>query len=360
MTAATAPTRDEISAAVQDAWREVMGAHIEMDKTLEWGGGDSLKVIQAVCLVEDKLRAEIPLDLVDPTATFGDLVLEIERYLQSVGAAPALAAKPTVFLLPGWGGDSAVMVRFRKSLADAVQFVVVDYPDMDTCSTAQMRDLDVIMQAVLDRIETTAPQGPVMLTGFSYGGLIALEAANRLQAKGRDVAFLGALDTLVSQELRRQTKPKSPLVWWGEFFHALRHGGWRWKLRNEAAEMVVRSGRYEFARKLGDWLNPVLPADAWRLRRHLVKRLRLEALNGWKPQPFNGRVTLFRTNLYTDYGATPDLGWNAVTNDLNVVHIGGGHLTMFEPPYIDVLRDAFAKAVTEAAATPARMRVGAA
>jgi thioesterase domain-containing protein len=39
------------------------------------------------------------------------------------------------------------------------------------------------------------PEGPYRLAGYSMGGAIVLEMAQQLKAKGREVSFLGIIDT---------------------------------------------------------------------------------------------------------------------------------------------------------------------
>jgi thioesterase domain-containing protein len=45
-----------------------------------------------------------------------------------------------------------------------------------------------------DRIAGVAPEGPVRLLGWSFGGSLALLIAQELASRGRDVAFVGMLD----------------------------------------------------------------------------------------------------------------------------------------------------------------------
>jgi thioesterase domain-containing protein len=47
---------------------------------------------------------------------------------------------------------------------------------------------------------TVQPEGPLLLIGYSAGGLVALEAARRLDVAGRDVPLVVLLDTYPSRE----------------------------------------------------------------------------------------------------------------------------------------------------------------
>src|SRR6266852_4538588 len=59
------------------------------------------------------------------------------------------------------------------------------------------------LRPYLDTVRSAQPGGPYLLGGFSHGGLIALEMARRLEARGEAVALLVVLDQpVVNPSLR--------------------------------------------------------------------------------------------------------------------------------------------------------------
>ena len=52
----------------------------------------------------------------------------------------------------------------------------------------------------LQEIRQVQPRGPYLLAGWSMGGLIALEAAERLRAAGEEVALVAMLDSYLSEQ----------------------------------------------------------------------------------------------------------------------------------------------------------------
>ena len=50
-------------------------------------------------------------------------------------------------------------------------------------------------QFYLDSLEELQPHGPFFLVGYSFGGLVALEMAQRLTARGEEIALLVLVDT---------------------------------------------------------------------------------------------------------------------------------------------------------------------
>ncbi|HEY9673073.1 MAG TPA: condensation domain-containing protein [Waterburya sp.] len=54
-----------------------------------------------------------------------------------------------------------------------------------------------------ERIRRVQPAGPYLVGGLSFGGIIAFEVAQQLQAQGHPVAFVALLDSLDIEEIRR-------------------------------------------------------------------------------------------------------------------------------------------------------------
>jgi thioesterase domain-containing protein len=63
-------------------------------------------------------------------------------------------------------------------------------------------------------------------------------------------------------------------------------------------------------------------------RRHVLGRLGRMALNAWRPTAFQGRVILFATDDFERTGDTH--AYFDLLPGVTVVHVGGGHLQMFD------------------------------
>jgi thioesterase domain-containing protein len=79
-------------------------------------------------------------------------------------------------------------------------------------------------------------------------------------------------------------------------------------------------------------LTMMMPTTAaYGFHRHLIEMLRADALRRWRPQPLNVPTTLFLSDEHLP-GAPADYGWSDLCTPLSVVHIGGTHAAMPEPP----------------------------
>ena len=58
--------------------------------------------------------------------------------------------------------------------------------------------IEVLAADYVELIRELRPEGPYSLMGYSLGGLLAHEVAVRLERAGKEVAFVGLIDTYVS------------------------------------------------------------------------------------------------------------------------------------------------------------------
>jgi len=102
---------------------------------------------------------------------------------------PAAAGTPVVNLVHPASGSVACYRRLASELSPEVATVAFLAPSLD----GGVLDGDV--ESMADRYLTELPPGPVLLGGWSLGGIIAFEMARRLAAAGRDTGPLLLIDT---------------------------------------------------------------------------------------------------------------------------------------------------------------------
>jgi thioesterase domain-containing protein len=97
-------------------------------------------------------------------------------------------------MLPA-GGDAVGLARFRMLLKTKIRFALIQYPDwremIDSGGSFDALANSAVTQICAKCLEAD----PILLAGYSFGGLVAMEAARRLLERGRRVRFLGLIDT---------------------------------------------------------------------------------------------------------------------------------------------------------------------
>jgi polyketide synthase 13 len=200
--------------------------------------------------------------------------------------------------------------------------------------------------------------GPVLLAGYSFGGIVAFAVADGLTRAGYSVRFLGLLDSEAHLPARsgavfpRHVTPRRKWRKLGNIMAALRNGtaaevlagivarrlsSPRWKT---VLVLVARTHRVLLPRNFDRHLSHELQMN---LFRPMVRQW--SVMSDLLP-PLDAIAVLFRTDDHAA-GASPDLGWRRLCPRLTIVPVPGTHLGMLRAPNLAQVCAAFARAIPE-------------
>jgi acetoacetyl-CoA synthetase len=174
--------------------------------------------------------------------------------------------------------------------------------------------VDEVAARLVDRIAAVMPFGPIALAGYSFGGLLAYEAARRLVERGRDVVFLGLLD------------PRPPLV-------SLTRPE---QLARKAASFIAI-----FLPGFSD--TTIATAVANRFRRQTLSSEQLMLLDSvrlarsFSLQPYGGPVTYFRAARRIPVISHLMHAWRRMAPDLTIVDVPGAHYDLLAEKHAPAL-----------------------
>jgi thioesterase domain-containing protein len=191
--------------------------------------------------------------------------------------------------------------------------------------------LEQIASAYLKEIRTLQSEGPYFLGGFCFGGLVALEAAQQLQAAGQKVALVVMIQTTHPGVPAFAPGSSSANRWWHraakridlERDNLLQRGFGYFgdRLRRTRDVMQART-QIAFDKIMSNGNGQKTRAMAYILE--LLGMEHDRAFVNYVPQPYNGDVLLFRASKQLP-GLLEDnsLGWKPVIK---------GHLEIRELP----------------------------
>ncbi|CEJ12252.1 Plipastatin synthase subunit E [bacterium YEK0313] len=323
-------------AVVARLWQAALRVPIATGRWDE-AGGDSLKLLQCVLDIETALGRELHMDAFRVDMSFEEMV-----GAASVPAddplAPAAAddGRPILFLFPGSVGYGPSMAAFGNEIGHVVRVVPIRYPSLEAILDGQ-QTVAAMTDMAFAQINAVQPRGDVRLLGYSLGGAVAFEAAGRLLAEGRQVRFLGILDTNVGGRRHQLGETMARAF---QRVRAHRVTAYRLLCRTAAKVAVRLRCEAGFARFLATALPGRLAGTRFMLRLELEEILRMRAMGRWigsargagaiePPLPIAG--TLFRCERR---GLTEDLGWRRMLRELEIVPIAGGHLDLVVAPHL--------------------------
>jgi thioesterase domain-containing protein len=257
----------------------------------------------------------------------------------------------SVIFLPGSGGGSPDLNVFRKSPDDVTRFESIGYPDWRRYA-AESLSADAIIAELVAQIVLKVPQGPIYIIGLSIGGHFGYAAALRLQAAGREVAGLCAIDSfmIVSSEPSAGWKSRALAQGFellrkrrfGELMRFLRSKFWRALLRLAGSRLPGLLRRFSSSSPSVSAFDPIFEGE-------LSMRLLIREVAPWiasldrEPVALKAPAVLLRTRLT----AGDDAAWRRRCPNIEIVEITGQHHTLFEPENIGSLRDAFVTATRD-------------
>ncbi|MEW2398842.1 type I polyketide synthase [Streptomyces sp. NPDC046862] len=252
-----------------------------------------------------------------------------------------------LFLCHAAGGDADVYTRLAERLA----------PDRPVYGFDRQPDPDDVPGRATEfarRIRDVRPDGPWIVGGWSYGGLVAQEAARQLAAHGTvralvlldSVLPLPAPDGLTTADVERSHFE-------GFSAYVERTYGTPLTLPYDELAALDDTARIDLVLKL---LAEAVDLPPSVLEHQRTSYLDLRSGERHRPGPYDGRTLLYRasepaphtvrdTRYERDDAA---LGWDAHCADLTVAPLPGHHLALLDPPVVDTLARLLRKALRDA------------
>jgi fengycin family lipopeptide synthetase E len=338
-----------IRAAVETAWRHLLGGR-SFQQDLPWhaAGGDSLRALELILQLEQTLDRRVAVEALSPTSRPSELIDALERTVgeqQKRRQAPSSRSfRRQMFWFPGIGGQNLGAIRLVQALSDEFDVSMLDYLPVDPVNLRQF-DFDTIIEGIVAQIRRIATPGqPLRLLGYSFGGIVAFEAARILSAEAAEVEFIGIIDAPADV-----VGVVPPFLLGEPVVQLLRSARLRWFRRKSLlrlfellVERQLRRSHFALLQTLWRFVNFMrLTRAATILRMSATLHIRgmalsMHALTGHLP-----RLCLIRANDANDWrDAPPDLRWAPYFDEVILWTIPGDHNSIFDAANIETTKNA--------------------
>ncbi|MGB1504290.1 MAG: amino acid adenylation domain-containing protein [Acidimicrobiales bacterium] len=322
--------------AVLEAWSTVLApTQIDPDTDFFAAGGDSLTAVALVTRIGDALGRSIPIStlLAGPSPAAMVQLLEAgdrsSRPFTTVRMQSGAPDSPLVLITPAWFsifGYRDMVEAFSPDL----EVIALDYnPEASMAPIVTVPQIVTAMEPALDDL----PRGnrPVVVLGWSIGGVVAAELATRLVEAGRPVDRLVLVDTIFPTVDRGRWSVRWSYRWWNtksllrpEGLAELREEVWRFVRRRlpSPIDRVIRWMTRGARRQAEDAVTAVAAGPA-----------AVEAPVGEVPEQanyFQPRALELPVSFYRASGSNPGHTsklWRTVAPHLDEVVIKGRHRT---------------------------------
>jgi len=327
-----------------------------------------LMAIRLGARLQESLGVEMPASFLLETPTLEGLAERVDGMSSEPGGSSG-AKKVTsclvplqkrgdrapLFLVHQVGGQAYTFRALAKALGQEQPLYALRSLGLES-GEDPLETIEAMASHYLGLVRETQPEGPYRLGGASMGGMVAFEMAQQLQRAGEEVDQLVVMDTPC---LDQMPEKEDGAIAVAAVFAA--HTGVRLDLdelrrRSECSEERLDYALAE-ARKAAPDAPLFSPAEARRLVG--VLQANADALYAYEPETYEGSVLLFRAQERRPGDpARPELAWiQLALGGLDYVLTPGNHLSMHEPPQVQVMANQLRRRLGAPASVHARALV---
>lgn len=331
----------EAEAEMAELWREALGVdEVGPDDDFFDLGGDSLVAIRIFARIRRRFEVDLPLPVFFEAPTPRALTARIAAlkagartggWKHLVPITEGDAGRPPLYCVHGLGGNVLNQRGLAVGLGTGWSFVGIQASGVDGLSPLH-QTIDEICDAYLAELDAYHPGGPYLLAGYSNGGLIAYELAQRLSAAGKAVAAVVLLDTIHPSHADSRIPLQTHL-------RELRRHGPAY-LTGRVRERRQRAARHASDAVLDRYVDVPGVAAPWEVRERRLFAHNKVLLSSYRPRPYAGAVVMMSATDDWKYQHLPvHRGWTGVVPHLEVVRTPGDHVTLLEGVNAAVLAD---------------------
>ena len=188
--------QDPMELQLTKIWEKILGIRpIGVKDNFFDLGGDSLRAVQLITQIEKVFGKPIPPALLFRSPTIAQLasILREEKWPASWSSLVPVqtgGSKLPFFWIHG-DDSNAILPHY---LGPDQPLYGLEHQSQDG-KPARYTQVETIAAHYLEEIRGVQPHGPYFLGGYSFGGIVAFEAAQQLTKQGEEVAFLFLLDS---------------------------------------------------------------------------------------------------------------------------------------------------------------------
>lgn len=246
--------------------------------------------------------------------------------------------RPWLFVFHPAGGSTSVYRPLTNLLPP-------DQPVLGLDRVESLTSVEDKAERYLGLIRETQAEGPYRLLGWSFGGCLAYQTAVRLRELGEDISYLGLIDTILPAAL--PDRPAQELLAdrfarFAEYVEA----AYGKRITLPSAEMAAMDETEQVDALMNHLEGAGLAMSPGVLEHQRTSYLDARVGERYEPRPYPGPVVLYRAQQAQTLTTAidprylrddADLGWAPLCHSLDVVPVPGDHLSLIDPPHVEVI-----------------------
>lgn len=326
-------------------WQRVLQLpSVDVDDNFFDLGGDSSLALQLFNEIARACGRELPPVTIYVAPTIASLAAVLEQPAElrfpTLVSLKDGTAEPPLFITHGLGGSVIDFFQMVKHIRTPHPIQGMQAKGIDGTEEPFDR-IEDMADFYLDAIRQVQPHGPYLLAGYSLGGLVTLEMAQRLITDGEKVALLAMLDSYpdirylsLAERARLLTRLTT-------------------RRATNAMKLPVSDGlclmfQPALRRSSAPSLSYKPPADvSLTPAMQRSRECAYLALTRYRPRFYPGKIRFVRAEVPTHFPADPAAVWAHLASQFEVETVPGDHLGIMSTHY-EKLASAISRYVQEA------------
>lgn len=291
-------------------------------------GGDSILAVNLFAEIEQVCGQQLPPAMIYHAPTIAALAAQLEQPTASpfpplVLLKAGSEASP-IFIAHGLGGSVIDFFQLVRHMECQQPIYGMQARGIDGVDEPFDR-IEDLAQFYLDAIKEIQPHGPYFLIGYSLGGLVTLEMAQRLRHEHEQVALLVMLESYPysgfisrGQRLRLSARLAKDRV---EAFKRL-------PIRQALAHLFAPSRRRFYASQNGSgsvWNRPPTGEPVTPTMQR-ARESAYRSLMQYRPRFYDGEIRFVRAQIVTTFPEDPAAIWTSLAKRFHLDTVPGDHL----------------------------------
>jgi thioesterase domain-containing protein/acyl carrier protein len=334
--------RDAAERLVTHAWTDVLGSDVGVTQDFYALGGDREKAERVTALLAERSGRDFSTAELFEHPTIERMAGHVREDDESGSPLRVLrerGTEPPLFFFHPAGGDTAVYRQLGELIDPAIPLYGLDRREGPSSVEEKVRQY-------LPELRRVQPHGPYRLAGWSYGGHLAFETAQQLRRAGEDIEVVVLIDAILPLPNLTGMSDVELLAKRFERFGEFLESSYGSKL-DLPFERMAQLGDEDQVQLLVDTIRDsglINTAVSEAILHHQrTSLLDTRSLERYRPEPYDGRVVFFSAADSIPGGlkdpsfdrTDPARGWDTVCAELELVTVGGHHLSLLDPPSVD-------------------------
>ncbi|MDM8557376.1 SDR family NAD(P)-dependent oxidoreductase [Candidatus Parabeggiatoa sp. HSG14] len=354
---AYAAPRNQLEQKMTEVWENFLGIEgIGIHDDFFGLGGDSLMAVQLVAELCKVTQVEISAHSLLEKTTIATLAKSIQpiatkdKQVKSPKLPSSLvkiqAGEPVrqpLFLVHTAGGH----VYFYRDLAQSlgIRQPVYGFQAQGIDGKEQpLTKIEEMATHYIKALQIIQPEGPYLIGGSSFGGIVAFEIAQQLRVLGQKIALLFMADTAGPGLLSiKNTEGNADIDDVKIMAYALGlEINSDFLVSSEQFNQLTLEEQARYFFEHSEIANRTYPKEAIAHIRHFIHviKVNIQAANHYVPTTYQGQILFFRARERDTFmPMNPENYWKNLTDEIIIHEIQGEHVSMNFPPNVEMMAE---------------------